>query len=140
METTVIESRIQKKGVKPTANRITVFRTLSEMQGPVSLSDLEDRLPTLDRSSIFRTLTLFLEHHLLHSIEDGSGSLKYEMCGNDDDCSIDDMHVHFHCEVCGKTYCFEDLHIPSVDLPSGFIPRSVNYVVKGICDSCKNKQ
>lgn len=137
MEIRIIEDRLLKKGVKPTANRITVFRTISETKSPVSLSDLEDRLPTLDKSSIFRTLTLFLEHHLLHSIEDGSGSLKYEMCGNDEECSIDDMHVHFHCEVCGKTFCFENLHIPAVELPSGFTARSVNYMVKGVCDGCK---
>ena len=30
-----------------------------------------------DKLTIFRTLVLFLEHHLIHSVEDESGSLKY---------------------------------------------------------------
>ena len=93
-------TRLEKKGVKPTAVRILVFRALEEAQLPVSLLDLENLLETVDKSTIFRTLNAFLAHHLIHAIEDGSGSLKYEVCSNEDTCSIDDMHTHFYCERC----------------------------------------
>ncbi|MBD5313731.1 MAG: transcriptional repressor [Bacteroides sp.] len=139
MENREIEARLAQKGIKPTANRIIVYRELLATDRPVSLSDMEDIVPTLDKSSIFRTLTLFLEHHLLHSIEDGSGSIKYELCGGGDDCSIDDMHVHFYCTECHRTFCFESIRIPAVGLPDGFEATGVNYMVKGTCPDCSRK-
>ena len=53
--------------IQPTAIRLLVLRAMMQAGQSVSLADLEDRLDTVDRSSIFRTLTLFLSHHLIHS-------------------------------------------------------------------------
>ena len=75
-----ILEKLERKGVKPTANRILVLKALLSNSTPVSLSDLEDFIVTMDKSSIFRVLTLFLEHNVVHAMEDGSGSLKYEVC------------------------------------------------------------
>ncbi len=135
-------TRLEKKGVKPTALRLLILRTLIEADAAVSLSDLGVRLETVDKSTIFRTLTLFLAHHVIHAIEDGSGSLKYEVCASECDCTVDDMHTHFYCECCHQTFCFKHIHIPRVDLPEGFQVESINYMVKGTCAACsarKNK-
>lgn len=131
--------RLEKKGVKPTAVRILVFKAMAEAERPVSLLDLETMLETVDKSTIFRTLNAFLAHHVIHDIEDGSGSLKYEVCTNEEACSIDDMHTHFYCEVCHRTFCFRGIHIPVVSLPEGFEMQSINYMVKGICRECSHK-
>ena len=50
-------------GIRPTANRILVAEALDRAGRPMSLMELEDRLLTLDKSSISRCLTLFKEHH-----------------------------------------------------------------------------
>ena len=84
--------RLEKKGVKPTAVRILVLKAITEAGCPVSLPDLETMLETVDKSTIFRSLNVFLAHHVVHDIEDGSGSLKYEACAGEETCSIDDMH------------------------------------------------
>ena len=55
-------SRLESKGIRPTANRILVMKTLMGEQNPQSLSNLERKMVSMDKSSIFRTLTLFLEH------------------------------------------------------------------------------
>lgn len=128
--------RLQNKGVKPTPNRILVLRELLQADRPQSLADLEFALETLDKSSIFRVLNLFVEHGIVHAIEDGSGSTKYETCKGEHECSPSDMHVHFFCESCRQTYCFESTHIPPVDLPDGFSAHTVNYMIKGICPAC----
>lgn len=44
---------LERKGVRPTANRILVLRALRESAHPMSLADLENHLETLDKSSIF---------------------------------------------------------------------------------------
>mgnify|MGYP000004823637 FL=1 len=79
METNEIYAvRLEKKGVKPTAVRILVLKAMLESPCALSLIELETLLGTVDRSTIFRTLNHFLAHHVVHDIEDGSGSLKYE--------------------------------------------------------------
>ena len=57
---------LAEHGVKLTANRILVARALSQAGRPLSLSELEDALETLDKSSIFRTLMTFKQAHLVH--------------------------------------------------------------------------
>ena len=59
---------LDKRDIQPTAIRILVLRTMMQAGRSVSLLDLETMLDTVDKSTIFRTLTLFLSHHLIHSI------------------------------------------------------------------------
>ena len=71
METEEIVHKLEAKGIKPTSNRILVMKTLVNEQNPLSLKDLEQKMVSMDKSSIFRTLTLFLEHDAVHAFEDG---------------------------------------------------------------------
>ena len=80
MEQNDITAYLERKGVKPTANRILVLKTLKESDRPMCLSDLENELITMDKSSIFRVLTLFQEQEIVHTFEDGRGILNYELC------------------------------------------------------------
>ena len=130
---------LEQHEVKPTANRISILKQLVQATHPLSLRDLEELLDTIDRSNLFRTLTLFRKAHLVHVIEDGSESVKYELC-RDGSATHDDLHVHFRCEECHRTFCLEEVHIPCVVLPEGFEPLSVNYVIKGLCPDCRRKQ
>lgn len=139
MTTDEIVTHLNSHEVKPTANRISVARLLDRADRPMSLIEMTDAIETIDRSNIFRTLTLFRKHHLVHVIEDGSDSVKYELCRRSYPCELDDLHVHFYCESCHETTCLDDIHIPLVKLPDGYAPHSINYVVKGICPSCQKR-
>ena len=55
---------LAKRDIQPTAIRILVLRTMMQAGRSVSLLDLETMLDTVDKSTIFRTLTLFLSHQL----------------------------------------------------------------------------
>ena len=127
---------LERKGVKPTPNRIIVLKALIAAARPLSLSELDEVIGTMDRSSIFRVLILFASNHVVHSIEDGDGVLRYEVCNGEDECTLDDMHTHFYCERCHRTYCFKSIHIPAIEMPDGFTMSSINYMVKGICPHC----
>lgn len=135
-----ITSLLTDKNIKPTANRILVARQLMQMSHPVSLSDLEASLDfSMDKASIFRVLELFAENDVVHVIEDGSRSLKYELCQSSHKHSISDGHAHFYCEVCKQTFCLEQAKVPLIDIPDGFAPHSINYLIKGTCDKCSKK-
>ena len=131
--------RLEKKGVRVTSIRILVLDALMNASGTMSLGDLETVLETVDKSSIFRTLELFEKHHVVHSIDDGTGSVKYEVCEGEDECTLADMHTHFYCEICHRTVCLKDISAPVVSLPQGFQIHSVNYIIKGICPSCRSR-
>ena len=130
---------LEQHGVKPTANRIVVVKALAAAGRPMSLTELEYNILTIDKSGIFRALTLFRGHHLVHVIEDGGDGVRYELCHSHATDVDDDLHVHFYCERCRRTFCLEQVAVPAVPLPPGFTMTSVNYMVKGICPDCGKK-
>lgn len=139
MDETEYLAILEKREIKPTAMRLLILKAMTRFTRAFSLSDLETDLDTVDKSTIFRTINLFLEHHLIHEIDDGSGSLKYSVCSNECTCSVDDLHVHFYCRNCHKTYCFRKIHVPTVTLPGGFTLEGINYVLKGLCAECSSR-
>lgn len=137
MSSTYIENILNDKGVKPTSNRILVLKEIIKASHPVSLADLEAMLEfSMDKASIFRVLELFSKKDIVHVIEDGSRSLKYELCQSSSNHSIYDQHVHFYCENCKEIYCFDTVSVPLINMPDGFHPHSVNYMIKGLCPKC----
>ncbi len=134
-----IEELLKKKGVKPTAIRLWVYRELLQSPRPLSLKELDELMVTAERSTIFRTLTLLLQQHLVHGIEDGGGTLKYEICNGHEAFTPNDQHAHFYCKVCQHTFCLHHIPIPQPELPEGFQAHTVNYMIKGICPECKRK-
>jgi len=130
------EEIIANAGIRVTAVRLMIWKQVRHgFDSIFSLSDLEEAMPTVDKSTLFRTLTLFSESHLLHNVDDGTGSQKYCVCHHDDtrQCS---GHVHLTCRKCHNTFCLTDIPIPQVPIPDGFIPEENEYVVKGICTRC----
>ena len=75
--------KLEHRDIKPTATRLLILREMYRGDETVSLPELEKLLPTVDKSTISRTLTLFLLHRLIHAVDDGSGSLKYDVCADD---------------------------------------------------------
>lgn len=140
MDTQSVIHHLEHKGVKPTINRILVYSTLAQLNRPVSLRDLENEMLNLDKSSIFRVLTLFAEYDVVHAFEDGRGVVHYELCHHTDgECNHSDGHLHFYCETCQQSFCLEDTPLPEIHLPEGFVPHSISFVIKGECPRCTQK-
>ena len=135
MNDSIVTELMKNHGIRPTANRIIVTQALAEESRPLTMTELEDRIGSIDKSGIFRTLTLFKECHFVHILEDAEGT-RYELCHSLNHQEDNDMHVHFHCEHCGATVCLEDIPVPEVALPEGYTMQSVSFVVKGICPKC----
>lgn len=133
------EALMQEHGIKPTANRILILKALLHAGRPLSMTEIETALESVDKSIISRALTLFREHRLLHALADGGDSARYEVCHCGEAEEDSDRHVHFHCDVCGRTFCFEQLPIPAVDYPSGFAVENVEYMAHGVCPECRSR-
>jgi Fur family ferric uptake transcriptional regulator len=131
-----LEELFAQHGVKLTANRLLIAQALEEAGRPLSMTELEDRLETIDKSNVFRALTAFRDAHLVHVLEDTGDGVRYELCLSHHDDEDDDVHVHFYCTQCRRTYCLHDIPVPPVRIPDGYEPQGVSYLVKGICPEC----
>lgn len=131
-----LEQLLLQHGVKPTANRLLIARALEEARRPLSVTELEERLETIDKSNVFRALIAFRDAHLVHVVEDTGDGVRYELCHSHNEHADEDVHVHFYCTRCHRTYCLEDTPVPPVAVPEGYAKESVSYLIKGICPSC----
>jgi len=133
-----IDNKLTSRQIKPTAMRELVLKVLTEQRSAISLPELEQKFEKVDKATLYRTLKTFQEHQLIHAIDDGTGSMKYALCEDSCDCNPDDLHLHFLCTKCGKTFCLTDTPVPQPILPKGFKFDHANFVVKGVCSNCES--
>jgi Fur family ferric uptake transcriptional regulator len=131
------EKQLRSRNIKPTAMRELVLDVLSRQTAAIGLPELEEHFEKADRTTLYRTLKTFEEKKLIHKIDDGTGTVKYALCSETCECEPDDLHVHFLCEKCEKTYCLYNIPVPTINLPPGFQLDGVNMVVNGICSNCR---
>ena len=135
-----ITERLASKGIRPTANRILVYEALARQESPQSLKNMENLLLSMDKSSIFRVLTLFLEHDIVHAFEDGKGALNYELCSHHDSHDHKESEDHFYCEKSASNFCLKDITVENVALPDGFKANSLSFIIKGECPECSRRK
>lgn len=138
-----LEAKLLAHDIRPTAVRLLVLQALGDDNRAYSLSELEAKLGTVDKSTIFRTLTLMWEQNVVHRIEDSQGQTRYAPCAEGCRChdhhheGLHDLHPHFECERCAKVWCLREAELPVVPLPEGFHLHTAAYVLRGLCPSCQ---
>ncbi|MEC7772151.1 MAG: transcriptional repressor [Bacteroidota bacterium] len=141
---TLTEKTLLRLGIRPTVIRVKMYQYLKRRQSAVSLVEMEKTFAqkgvnkkTVHKTTFYRTINLFMEQGLVHQIDDGTYIAKYALS---DRSHIDkhdkDLHMHFHCTVCGKTLCLPD-RISEKSLPDDYEVSNANLVLKGVCKSCR---
>ena len=130
------ENILQQRNIKPTAMRLLVVEKLLKQQYAVSHKELAEQFEKADNITLFRTLKVFLEHKLVHTIDDGSGVIKYALCQSGCFCNLSELHTHFYCTDCKHTFCLTETEIPNIEVPQNFKLDGANLVLKGKCDKC----
>jgi Fur family ferric uptake transcriptional regulator len=138
METQVDEI-LRHNHLSITDSRKKILHLFLNNAGALAHGDIEKRAgEKFDRVTVYRTLQTFVEKGIIHTIPTSDNMVRYALCK--DDCTEGhhhDHHVHFVCRQCGKTACLEDVSVPEVRLPKGYIAYSVEVVVGGICKDCR---
>jgi Fur family ferric uptake transcriptional regulator len=133
-----IDELLRKSQLSVTGGRRKILELFLQHDGALSHSDIEKKAgEKFDRVTVYRTLQAFVEKGLIHSIPTPDNSIRYALCK--DDCSGGqhrDDHVHFICNSCGNTICLEEVVIPAIRLPRGYIAQQVEMLVSGVCKSC----
>ena len=91
---------------------------------------LIDDIPTLSKTTVYNTLTTFLQHDVATCLTIEGGECRYDI--------RTEIHGHFMCQECGKIYDF-DVDISGVmdGLPEGFLTSETGVYLKGICRACQ---
>jgi Fur family transcriptional regulator, ferric uptake regulator len=132
-------SILKKNRLSNTDSRRAILEVFLQTDNALAHHDIEkitgDRF---DRVTVYRTLQTFIDNGIIHTIPTADNATRYALCR--ENCSQGhhhDNHVHFICEICGKTTCLDDTHIPSVKLPRGYSATEINMIVNGVCKECK---
>lgn len=126
--------------IRKTGSRLDILRQFTEHHHALSQPDLEKALnDQYDRVTIYRTLTLYQEKGLIHTVLDDAGAMKYALCKEMcSDATHNHDHVHFKCNKCSQTTCLDEVLIPPLKLPGGYSKQEQNLLITGICDQCNS--
>jgi Fur family transcriptional regulator, ferric uptake regulator len=133
-----VDELLRRNQLSVTGSRRKILELFLQQDGALSHSDIEKKASEkFDRVTVYRTLQAFVEKGLIHSIPTADNSIRYALCK--DDCTAGqhrDDHVHFICNSCGNTVCLEEVVVPGIKLPRGYVVQQVEMLVSGICKSC----
>ncbi len=131
---------LKRNGLSITDSRKKILELFYDANGALAHADIENSTNTsFDRVTVYRTLQTFVEKGIIHQIPTTDNAVLYALCK--EACAEGhhhDNHVHFICSNCGKTICLDDVTVPEVKLPKGFMPLQSAMTVTGVCSECKS--
>ncbi|MGZ5303274.1 MAG: Fur family transcriptional regulator [Bacteroidia bacterium] len=132
---------LKEHNLRVTDSRAQILKVFLQKSFALSQPDLERALgETLDRVTIYRTLTSFVENGLLHKVLDDAGASKFALCTHHHETEAHaDEHIHFKCLNCNNTHCLDHLTFPQFHAPSGYSFSNTNVLIQGVCPDCNSE-
>jgi Fur family ferric uptake transcriptional regulator len=84
------------------SNKTEIFSLIEfgSRLGTIRLADLEQKFEKADKVTLYRAVKPLEENKLIHSIDDGTGSIKYVL--KPASAHPEDLHVHFFVQNANK--------------------------------------
>ena len=131
-----IEKIIKQKGLSATKIRKKVLKAFLILDKPLSLQELKKSINNIDRVTLFRILSVFEKHKIIHKIQLEKSEKLYALCHQE--CKKNEHshnHIHFHCQSCDDVMCLPIQEFPSLSVPF-YIINNVNINASGVCAQC----
>ena len=130
---------LKGKGLKLTPQRRLIVHAIHDTHAHLTAEEIityvQDRMPGVHKSTIYRTLELLEETGCVYKSELSDQFIYHH--------AEKGHHHHLVCSACGKTVdCDEDLFTPvekSLAGKYGFRADFKHLVISGLCEACKNK-
>lgn len=130
-----LEKILSKNGLRITKPRQVVFAALSANSAPLQIGEIVKQCPSIDRVSVYRTIELFTELHIIESIPLG-WKHQYELAG-----PFKPHHHHIYCTQCGQLI---DIHSSNLESLVAQLAARYNFTVhthkfeiSGLCKQCR---
>lgn len=130
-----ISKMLHEKGVSPSIQRIKIMQFILNNDQHSSVDAIYQALiheiPTLSKTTVYNTLSLFVEKNIINTITIDNTEILYEQSQK--------PHAHFRCEVCKE--------VIDIDINSSLFGISeienhrvdkVNIHINGTCSKCLN--
>lgn len=136
-----VRSRLGKNGARLTATRRAVLETLLERPGPSPVAELDDELPEIPLSSLYRSLAVLCEAGVIVSLPGSEGVQLYEPAE-----WLSGHHHHLVCSVCGTVQDMDvtaDVEealerVAASAIRHGFRVEEHRLTLEGRCAECAN--
>lgn len=126
--------RLEEAGYRSGAARREVVDLLAAELCAVTALEIDRRLDSVGRASVYRTLDQLEQLHLVHRVEIGGDAAGYERV------DPEQHHHHLVCEQCGRLSPFAD---PSLERAIEAVSRAAEFeiaahdvVLRGRCHDC----
>ncbi|NJN78534.1 MAG: transcriptional repressor [Saprospiraceae bacterium] len=124
---------MKRRNTKSTSEVLSI---LTDSNSALSHEMIQEKVSeNIDRATIYRILSRFLEDGVAHEIIGDDGKKYFALC---EDCEANHPHqhnhFHFRCLDCGSVECLEEE--VNVNLPKGYKSVSFNGLVSGYCLKC----
>jgi len=134
-----VQQVLKRNQLSVTESRSKILELFLHQNGALAHADIEKKSGSnFDRVTVYRTLQTFVEKGIIHTIPTSDNSILYALCK--DECSQGhhhDHHIHFVCDRCNNTLCLEEIEVPEVKLPHGYISTGTEVLVHGVCKTCR---
>jgi len=125
-----------EKGIKPSIQRIQIFKFLMENRDHPTAKDIykriSEKIPTLSKTTVYNSIKLFTKKGILKSMKIIEGEVRYDI--------NTDFHPHFRCRKCGKIYDLDSTIIFEVKKEiDGHLIEEQHIYYSGICKKCREK-
>jgi Fur family ferric uptake transcriptional regulator len=132
---------LKKRGYRFTPQRELVLEIMHQVEKPSTADEIyscvQERVTSVDISTVYRTLELLQEFGLVAAIHGGDRQLRFELLVNRE------PHVHLVCRSCGKIFGVSmDEVQPLLDqlkMNYGFQPEVNEITLPGLCKECQEK-
>jgi len=127
--------RLDEAGYRSGAARREVIDLLAAEPCAVTALEIDRRLDSVGRASVYRTLDQLDRLHLVQRVEIGGDAAGYERV------DAEQHHHHLVCEECGRLAPFADRSleqaIEAVSREADFEVEAHDVVLRGRCPDCK---
>lgn len=132
-----LKTILTEKGASITKPRLAVFQTLQELDQPAKTGEIAKRTPSIDRTSVYRTLELFAQLGITTTIIRGWTPLT-ELAE-----PFKAHHHHIMCKTCGahesiESETLEDI-LQVVAGRHGYTLKQHTVELTGQCAACQTK-
>ena len=132
-------NQLRERGLRLTPQREMVLSVMHEMESFATAEEIYDEVHTLsssvDISTIYRTLDLFRDFHVIAVVDPGDGQRRYKLA------DIDAPRLHLVCRACGKVIGVDlELVQPLVAYlkeQNGFTADVDRLSIPGLCQECR---
>jgi Fur family ferric uptake transcriptional regulator len=142
------KSLLKDKGLKITKQRLLVLEALASCPGShLTAEEIFEKIkadcPEIGLATVYRTIQLLLELHLIDRINLDDGFARYEIVSMEDS-GAKHHHYHLICQSCGKIITYREEFPEDTDMKiaeaTGFWVVDHEVKLYGYCKECGGKR